>query len=232
MRTVYIFILALLGVILCACNHDAISPEQDRNIINAIFQSADLTPEQFAYHISGYGFHEVARYDFISYISFCNVDLSSNYLTDNKILIDIIYRNDSILQIGYQRYLTSNPNPAAHYKLFSDWIADIGYLEWHGYYDDPTEVDITNLVVRERNYTSANVATNRTDLCNHINNTNLWQINTLQYFVEAFTYVHKDNSSWDGQSILYTQQFFSGENEDNGKESKYILLSLRLHRLE
>ena len=232
MKTKLCIISAILGAVLCACKHATVSVEQDRNIINAIFQSAHLTPEQFADHISGYGFHEVARYDFMSYISFCNVDLSSNYLTDNKISISITYKNDSIQQIVYERYINGNPNPAAHYKLFSDWIADIGYENWHGNYEDPTEHDIINSVIRNSNYNSANIAASRMDLCNHINNNNLWQLNTLQYFVESFSYRHKDNSLWNGQSILYTQQYFSGETEDSGKENKDIILSVQLNRLK
>ena len=230
-----LFAVALL-MVSCGDHGKAITPEQERNTINAIFQSLDMSPEQFTENIKKQGFSVAGKYPAINYISFSNVSLNSNYKAADKVLVGITYKDDVIQQVVYERNLNGESNPAAYYKLFSDMIAEYNYSNWQGYYEDPTEVHILQTILLDQNYTSAQSVANRSELCNLINNDNLYRLNELQYFLETFAYRHTDNSQWGGRILMFTDQYGTEENPDDfeGKitDVKSINLDFLLERIE
>ena len=145
----------------------------------------------------------------------------------------IFYKGDTINQITYDQYLNTDSFPAASYQLFSNVIANQGYTNWQGYYEDPTEVDIIPKVVNGKNYSSAQIAQNRKELCNKISNESLRQLNSSQYYVETFIYTHKDNSRWEGRICLFTSHYTSDKDEEKTTNNiKDIILLFSLDRIK
>lgn len=230
-----IFLIGFFTVafLMVSCeHHKRITPEPEKNAINAIFQSLNTTTEQFATNLSRVGFHQAGNFPYIYSMTFTNVNLNTDYDYEEQAIVGISYKNDTVIRAEYHRYLNGVSNPAAYYKLFSDMIAEHGYADWHGYYEDPASVDIMHTIVFLKNYSSANIATDRNDLCEHINNDNLFKLNRFQYFLETFTYTHTDNSQWAGQIILYTVQYPIDMDEVSNQECKDIELSFSLERIE
>ena len=196
----------LLGIIVAAtcmvsCNHDDVSFDQEKSIIKAVYQSLDLTPEQFGENMAKLGLQELQQSE----------AMIDNYKTfANEVVVRIHFQNDTILQVTYERTLTDKPNIAAYYRLFSDMLADHGYTEWHGYYEDPDEDhNYGRLVHGGNDYSYAQEAEDREDLCTRINNENLSDVNSTQYFAENFIHNHSDNSQWEGKTLLWSSTYFS-----------------------
>lgn len=229
-----ILIIGMIATIvgLSSCEHGSnVTIEQEKGIVNAVYQSLDLTPEQFGTNMVKQGLHEILQYEFLAnkYKTFANKDQRSA----NTIIINISFRNDTILQVEYERSLNKESNIAAHYKLFSDILADNGYTMWHGYYEDPDdEQHVSGLVHGGNDYSHAQTAEDREDLCAHINNEHLGDNNTTQYFAEYFIHTHKDKSQWEGQTLLWSSSYFSGLNEGSGQYYKDVSFKFWLERIQ
>ena len=241
MRT-KLFIFSLLSALFLMVACEPQEPKQtlpNEALINTIILSLDSTPEQFAGAIAIQGFKEAALYNFsaYSYWSFTNVNLNSDsdYTYTQRQLITIIYKGDAINSITYDCYLNEEKSPADYYRLFSKKIADIGYSDWHGYYDDPTnEETMINNIFHNKDYSSSKTVSNRKELYSNISNDSLHNPNTVQYFLETFNYTHSKNSQWAGRILMYSSKYFSsGEDEDHpGKNVKDITLSFSLDRIQ
>jgi len=208
MKTKFFFISLLIGFTMCmvSCNNN-VSQEKEKELINAIYQSLDLTPEQFAETMTKQGLHEAQRYEISSSVvlSFTNVNLSSNYRYKDQVIVEIIYTGNVINTIGYSCYLNGESNIAAYYKLFSDRIAEYGYTDWRGYYADPAEEPFSF----SSGITGEEVA-DRTELCGEIQDENLRDKSTMQYYVEEFVVNHDNLSLWNGRILLSSNVYEAG----------------------
>lgn len=212
----------VLSMLMVSCEHDNVTPEKEKEIITAVYQSLQLTPAQFGEELSKNGLHEVSK-------SEKGMTYANSYRDyDDRVLIGISYNDNSIKKVTYERYLNKETNIAASYKLFSDMIADYNYASWQGFYQDPATIE--NLYIRGDDYSSMTGATNREDLLEHIKNEHLKDPNSLQSFLELFTYTHSDESTWNGKILMYTTSYFSGLNEGDGGVIKDIHLSFTLER--
>ena len=229
-----LFLIGLIVAAVClsSCEpRNDVSANEEKNIINAVYQSLDLTPEHFGKNMVKQGLYEIPQYDFMAdrYKTFA----TSEQRSDNTIIININFRNDTILQISYERSLNKKSNIATYYSLFSNMIADHGYSEWAGYYEDPDDKhNVSRLMHGGDDYGLAQTAENREDLLDHISNDRLSDVSTSQYFAEHFIYTHEERSQWEGQTLLWSSTYFSGEDEDSGQYFKDVSLSFILKRIE
>ena len=233
MKTCNSLITALLAFVLFACNHPTVSLEQEKKLVDAIFLSLEATPEQFADVMDKQALHPAGHYDFPTYTydSYTNVNLQSDYNYTDQLLVGITHTNDVINRIEYSRYLNDESNVAAYYKIFSDMIAIKGYSNWNGYYCDPANEDDVHGAMSDHFNDNASTAKNRNELCESIRNENLKNIDSLQYFAETFIYLDTNNKQWKGKILLYSNKYFSGEDEDSGDVTKDILFSFSLSRI-
>lgn len=228
MKTKFFFpCLIIIGIAMCmiSCSRDYVSQEQEKELINAIYQSLDLTPEQFGEKMVGQGLHEAGRYNISSslVLSFTNVNLSSDYRYEDQILVEIVCTGNAINTIGYSRYLNGESNMAAYYKLFSDRIAEYNYSDWHGYYADPAEEPYSF-----SGNTTGEAVSDRKELCDKIKDENLRNKDTMQYYVEEFVVVPDSQSSWNGWIVLWSNVYYAGTAA--GGNIKDIHLSFTLER--
>ena len=239
MRT-KLFIFSLLSALFLMVSCEPQEQKQklpEEKLIDAIYQSLDATPEQFTQKMLDLGLYEANLVDMkdIVYKVFSDNNPQKFPYPKDRILLGIFYTKDSITYVEYDHYLDNPKNPAEYYKLFSDKIADIGYTDWKGYYEDPTKIeDIYGLVLESNNYSFAQTASNREDLLNHIQNDNLLGLETSQYFIETFLYFHNDISHWNGRIVLCgTKYYSSGMDDDHpGGNVKDIALSFSLDRIQ
>ena len=224
---IYLISLIIAAIGMAACNQ-IVTQETEKELINLIYQSLDATPEQFAVSMSQHGFREATK----SSQGITFVIEYNDY--DDQVLGSMSNNGNQINRIIYERYLNKESNHAAYYKLFSDMMAEHGYTDWHGYFKDPATAKDIHDIIRWNDYSSGIEVANRQILCNHINNDNLLELDTWQYFLELFTYTHNDNSQWQGKIFVYTDQYFSAPNETDisGGSIKDIHLLFELQRKE
>jgi len=216
-------IFALCALVITACTEEP-TPQQDEQMINIIYQSLDLTPEQFAKNMSKQGLHVISPDEKKQY--------SMAFGYTKEIVLFINYQDDVINQIAYNFNNLGKTNPAAYYKKISDIISAWGYTNWHGYYNNAAEIGNYIGVVVYREFTSAQTATDPTDLCNHIQNESLNDLETEQYYAETFTYT--DNSQWDGFLVMYCMKDMTGGMDENDpiRYTKYTEFNFILNRIK
>ena len=205
----HLICLILVSVLVVSCEQNPIQPAQESKIVDAIYRSLDLTPEQFGENMIEQGLHEIPQYDFMAdhYKTFAR----EAQRTPNNIAVYINFNNDTILEVEYERSLNKNSDPATYYKQFSDMIAGYGYTEWHGYYDDPdNDHNIGRILHMVNDFSYSQIAKDRDDLQSKINNEHLTDVNTTQYFAETFIYTHHDDSNWEGCPLMWSSIYFSG----------------------
>ena len=235
-----LFIFSLVSALFLMVACEPQEPKQklpEEKLIDAIYQSLDSTPEQFTQKILNLGLYETGTLKFKDFIykGFSDVNPKTISYPKDRILLEIYYTDDGIIHMSYEHDLDKPKNPAEYYKLFSDKIADIGYTDCKGYYEDPTKIeDIYGLVLGSNNFSFAQTASNREDLLNHIQNDNLLGLQTSQYFIETFHYFHNDISLWNGRIVLCGTKYYSpGEDDDHpGNDVKDITLSVSLDRIQ
>ena len=222
MRTKFRLIcLILASVFAVSCEQNPIQPAQESKIVDAIYRSLDLTPEQFGENMVEQGLHEIPQYDFMA-------DHYKTYAreaqrTPNNIAVYINFNNDTILEIEYERSLNKNSDPAAYYKQFSTMIADYGYTEWQGYYEYQKDGGDDHSTMEAKDID---------DLFAKINNEDLRDIYTEQKFFEVFTYTHQDGSRWNGRIRMVGSTYFSGMHEGEGEYYKDIQFNFILKRIQ
>ena len=208
-----------MGMVSCETGKN-VTPDMEKELISAVYQSLHLTPAQFGEVLSQKGLHEVSK----SEKGMTYVNSYSDY--DDRVLINISFNGDKITRFMYERYLNKESNIAASYKLFSDMIADYCYANWQGYYQDPATME--NLYIRGDDYSAMTSTADREDLLNHLKNEHLKDHESLQAFLELFTYTHSCEIKWNGTILMYTPAYFSGLVEGVGKEIKDIHLTFTL----
>lgn len=208
-------IVIFAAVFMSSCGQD-VNIQQDKDIINSIYQSLETTPEQFRINMAKIGLNEIPQYDFMAnhYKTFA----TDSKRSVNTLIVNIYFNNDTILQVEYERCLNNEANISAFYRLFSDKIAALGYAEWQGFFVDTFADD-----------TPTQTATDRNDLCGRINNEHLREVNSKQDFVEKFIYSNGGNSHWNGLIHLWCDNYFSKDATD---EQKDIYLTFSLIRVE
>ena len=233
MNTKQLFLVSLLSILVCACNRNEVLPEQEQTIINTVYQSLESTPEQFATKMSEQNLRHAGHFELpdYTYDSYTNLKEGAGNYAD-QLLVGISHANEEIIRIEYSRYLNNEKNPAACYKLLSDQIASFGYSEWAGYYEDDASDTWVIDAIRENLVDSAQVAGNRNDLCNHIDNSLLRDSKKLQYYMETFVYTPKNGNRWKGQVVMYTYSYSSGMDEYSARNVKDILFSFSLEKIQ
>lgn len=232
MKTKLFSLSLIIGIAMCflSCEHNSVvSQEQEKEVINTIYKSLDLTPGQFAEAMTKQGLHEIPQPDYMAdrYKTFVNEDQRTN----NTILVNINFRNENILQFSYERSLNEESNIAAYYTLFSDMIANHNYIDWHGYYEDPdTNHNVSHLLHGGNDYSLAQEASNRKELCGFIINEHICDTNTTQYFSESFI-IDNNEKQWQGQTLMWSSLYFAGLYEGSGKYYKDISLSFILKQI-
>ncbi len=206
----------LLGAMLVSCNR-GVDPELEADVIKTIYHSLNNSPEQFATNMANVGLTEQRQYDFMvdHYKTFAN----DSERSPHTIIVNIHFNSDTILRVDYEREIKYEKNIAAYYRLFSDKIASFTYIKWSGFYRDAFDYSA-----------DAQEATDRNDLCNHINNEHLSDVNTMQEFIEKFVHVVWDKNCWNGQILLGCDRYWSGVTEATGKYYKDIYLNFSLER--
>lgn len=208
MKNIRFILVSCVILSLSACNY-SFEPEEKKGLIDCIYQSLNLTPEEFTAQMVQQNLYEHADHELgdVRYRSFSNVPPNSN--SDNgKFGITIYYSNNTINSVFYGCNLNNESNPAACYKLFSDMIASYGYSDWHGYCsNDLTPQAMDSILLFGDNIATNNIA-NQADLCNCIDNNKLFELNSMQLVFERFTYIDKENSLWDGKLSLQAHDYY------------------------
>ena len=234
MKSIKVLLLALLPLSLCMCNPEVTS-DQEKQIINCIYESLDLTPDQFAAKLGELNMHQVAQKESKNYSTktFSNMDPNSVYYNfDNEVLVMMEYANETINNVIFWRQLPKSDNVAARYRLFSDIMEKKGYTNWKGFFEDPAndKSNINRFI--EGKYSELPTAKDREYLLNQINNDNLRDLSTIQYFAESFNYANKEISTWDGRIILYTHVASTQNDLAPDEKSKAIMLNFYLFRIK
>ena len=235
----------ILGIaLMVACNsgddpNPTIEPEKekesDKELVKLIYQSLDGSVEQFSDGLTQLGFHAAGNYPSVNYLSFTKIHPDTIHKYDEQAIVGINYKNDTIALIIYDRYLNNWSDPAAYYRFFSDMIASYDYTDWHGYYEDPTDMNHVIYVLHGYGNDYSTPASNRNELCNLINNDHLHEIGNVQYFMESFIYTTSE-SLWQGRILLWTDKYTSEENpkvmEGNFKWIKDMHLTFSFDRVQ
>ena len=208
MKNIRFILVSCVILSLSACNY-SFEPEEKKGLIDCIYQSLNLTPEEFTAQMVQQNLYERADQELgdVRYRSFSNVPPNSNS-ANGKFGITIYYSNNTINSVEYGRNLNNESNPAACYKLFSDMIASYGYSDWHSYCNNDLTPQAMDSIILFGDNIATNDITNQVDLCNRIDNNKLFELNTQQYIVERFTYIDKKNNRWNGKLFLYTTEFY------------------------
>ena len=219
----YLFGLIMASMFVVSCKpNDPVQTEPESKIIDAIYRSLDLTPEQFGENMVEQGLHEIPQDELMAkhYKTYAN----SSYT------IHINFNNDTILEVEYVRSLNEEADLTTYYKQFSDMIADYGYTNWHGYYEDPDyDHNVGRILHGANDFSYSEIAKDRDELCNIINDENLKDAITTQYFAETFIYTHHDESMWEGCALIWS---YSGRYEGSGDYYKNIQLDFILKRIQ
>lgn len=220
-----LFAIAALSFILCACEHETVSVDKEKIVIDAMYECLTMTPDQISDKLETLGFHIKSR-DTSSktwkYETYADEDISSS----KRVLIGVGSTNGIITSISYNVYLTYESDPATHFALISDKIATYGYSDWSGYYEDSASERSHNMALLGEYTEDAQIAQDREDLHKHINKECLDNQKTLQYYMEDFVYTHTDKSQWHGMLAINGQT--------HGKEGagKDVILTYELIRIE
>jgi hypothetical protein len=234
MKKFKVLLLALLPLSLCMCNPEVTS-DQEKQIINCIYESLDLTPDQFAAKLGELNMHQVDQYESKSYSTktFSNIAPNSVYYNfDNEVFVMMEYAKEKINNVIFWRRLPKSENVAARYRLFSDIMEKKSYTNWNGYYEDPVTDESNINRFMQGKYSELPTAKDREDLFNQINNDNLRNLSTIQYFAESFNYANKEISTWDGRIILYTTVNSTHNESAPDEKSKSIRLNFYLYRIK
>lgn len=210
MKNIRFVLVSCVILSLSACNYNyTFEPEEKKRLIDCIYQSLNLTPEEFTAQMVQQNLYERADHELgdVRYRLFSNVPPNSNS-GNGKFGITIYYSNNTINSVEYGRNLNNESNPAACYKLFSDMIASYGYSDWHGYCRNDLTPQAMDSIILFGDNIATNDITNQVDLCNRIDNNKLFELNTQQYIVERFTYIDKKNNRWNGKLFLFTTEFY------------------------
>lgn len=231
-----LFTVSLIGMalFLASCEPKPVQPEQEKAIVETMFQCLNTTSDQCDAKLTGLGLYHVGHYAFSPFVydSYSNLNNSSDKDYLDKILVGVTFENNIFHRVEYSRYMNNDTNPSSRYKLLSDQIAAWGYSDWHGYYDDDAEEYITPAAVEGQFPATAQIAKDRKDLCEHIKNDCLFDPNTTQYYGETFIYTHSDGSKWNGLLVIYTNAYYSGIEEGSKDKTKDISLSFSIERIQ
>ena len=231
-----LFILSLLGMALffVSCDPKPVQPEQEKAIVETMFQCLNTTSDQCDANMTGLGLYHVGHYDLSSFLydSYSNLNNSSDEDYLDKILVGVTFQNNIFHRVEYSCYMNKDINPSSRFKLLSDQIAALGYSDWHGYYEDDADKSIAPAAAAGKFPESAQLAKDRKDLCKQIKNDCLFDPNTTQYYGETFIYTHSDGSKWSGLLIIYTKTYYSGIDEGSKEKTKDITLSFSLERIQ
>lgn len=234
-----LFLLSLMAISLffssCGYSPQSVDPEQEKAIVNVMFQCLSLSPNESDLKMKELGLkraaHDVFPPAMYMYNSYTNIDPNTDYNYIDKLMVGIMFTDSVVDQISYSCCLNNDGNPASHYKLLSDQVSSFGYTDWYGYYEDSTSEENIARAIEGDSPATAQIAKDRKDLCKHVQNECLRDSNTVQYYAETFFYTHTDGSDWSGLIIVFSS-IRSDKEEGSSVKTKDINLAFSLKRIQ